>query len=183
MKIGDVIRRIRKARHMTLVTLSEKSGVALATLSRIENGRMTGTLESHMDISNALGIGLAELYAEISPGRKSPEMRPRDEKSDIFVHDKKTTSEMLTSKVLDKRMMPILIRIGPGGATHKEENRPDVEKFIYVLAGTVLAVIGTAEYTLKKGDTLYFDAAQVHFYKNKGAVEARLISVVSPPTL
>ena len=44
MLIGEIIHRLRKEKKMTLVELAEKSGVALATLSRIENGRMTGTL-------------------------------------------------------------------------------------------------------------------------------------------
>ena len=43
--IGKIIHKLRKDRKMTLVELAQKSGVALATLSRMENGRMTGTLE------------------------------------------------------------------------------------------------------------------------------------------
>lgn len=48
MHIGRIIRRLRKERKITLLELSQKSGVAIATLSRIETGKMTGRLKSHL---------------------------------------------------------------------------------------------------------------------------------------
>ena len=44
MHVGTLINRVRKEKRMTLVALAKKSGVALATLSRIENGKMTNAL-------------------------------------------------------------------------------------------------------------------------------------------
>ena len=64
--IGKVIRELRKSEGMTLKQLSEKSGVQLATLCRIETGKMTGTLESHVLIANVFGVELYELYKNIS---------------------------------------------------------------------------------------------------------------------
>ena len=61
MNIGSVIRNLRKSQGLTLLKLSEMSKVALATLSRIETGKMTGTLESHMQIARALEIGRAHV--------------------------------------------------------------------------------------------------------------------------
>ena len=48
MYIGEKLHAIRKAKRISLTELSEKSGVQMATLSRIENKKMVGTLESHM---------------------------------------------------------------------------------------------------------------------------------------
>ena len=61
MKIGKRIRQLRKERNMTLEDLSKKCGVALATLSRMENDKMTGTLDSHNRICKALGASITEL--------------------------------------------------------------------------------------------------------------------------
>ena len=55
MFIGQRIKQLREAQKMTLTELSEKSGVQLATLSRMENMKMTGTLESHIAIAQTLG--------------------------------------------------------------------------------------------------------------------------------
>lgn len=183
MHVGEIIHKIRKERDMTLLELSEKSGVALATLSRIENGKMTGTLQSHMDICKAFEITLPELYKDLSASKKTIEMQSKTARTEVFVHDKRSSSEMLASNVLTKKMMPIMIKIEKGGTTHKEENKAGVEKFIYLLAGKIDAAIGENIYHLATGDTLYFAASVPHFFKNTGTAEARLICVSCPPTV
>ena len=183
MHVGEIINKLRKDRKLTLVELSEKSGVAVATLSRIENGKMTGTLDSHMAICRALGIALPELYKDLSTGKKTVELHTKESRSDVFVHSKKAVSEMLGGNALNKKMMPTLIKLNKNGVTHKEETKAGVEKFIYVLDGKVEADIGTEKYKLAKGDTLYFDSSVPHHFKNIAAGESRLICVISPPAL
>lgn len=181
--IGKIIHKLRKEREMTLVELAQKSGVALATLSRMENGRMTGTLESHMHICEALGIALPELYKNLYPSKKAVDIQTKKSRTDVFIHDRKTSEEMLASKILNKKMMPVLVKIAKGGRTHKEETRSGIEKFIYVLDGKIEANIGGEKYNLVRNDSLYFESNIPHYLKNIGAGEARIVSVVCPPTL
>ncbi|MFH1406777.1 MAG: XRE family transcriptional regulator, partial [Candidatus Omnitrophota bacterium] len=135
MKVGKIIRELRKEKDMTLEELSRRSGVAVATLSRIETERMTGTLVSHSQIARSLGITLPELYRQIEKERetKGAEHKPRQAKADHFVYDKYSSYEILTRDVLKKKMMPIALNIKQGGHTHKEESPYGTEKFIYVL--------------------------------------------------
>ena len=77
MYIGKRVQELRKVRGMSLTELAEKSGVQIATLSRIENMKMTGTLESHMNIARALGVDVTQLYsAIIREESKTPSKRP-----------------------------------------------------------------------------------------------------------
>ncbi len=168
---------------MTLLELAQKSGVALATLSRMENGKMTGTLESHMNICKALEINLPELYRNLSASKKVVEVQTQKKHTDVFLHGKRTTSEILASNVLSKKMMPALIKIGKGETTHKEETKPGIEKFVYVLDGKIEAVLGEEKYNLTKGDTVYFESSIPHYFKNTGPDESRLICVTAPPVL
>ncbi len=183
MNLGNTINKIRKERKMTLVELADKSGVALATLSRMENGKMTGTLESHMKICEALGIALPDLYKNLYPSKKAVDIQKPKSRTDVFIHDKKSSEEMLASKVLNKKMMPVLIKITKGGKTHKEETKPGIEKFIYVLDGKIEANIGEEKYNLMKGDTLYFEAVAPHFFRNTHNHDSRLLAIASPPIL
>ena len=183
MHVGTVINKFRKEKRMTLLELSEKSGVALATLSRIENGRMTGTLDSHMNIATALEISLPDLYKDLAYSKKQVEVKARKATTDVFIHDKNATSEILISKVINKKMMPLLIKINRGGSTHKEETKIGVEKFIYILEGKIEASVGEEKYNMAKGDTLYFESSLPHYFTNTGPGETRLICVISPPTL
>jgi len=181
MHVGEIIHRLRKEKKMTLLELSAKSGVALATLSRVENGKMTGTLESHMRICEALETTLPEFYRDLALSKKQVEVQTKRSRTDVFIHDKSAASEMLASKILNKKMMPMLIKINKGGATHEEETKPGVEKFIYILDGRIEAFIGEEKYNLTKGDTLYFESSIPHHFKNTCAGESRLLCVTSPP--
>lgn len=183
MQVGETIHKLRKERKMTLVELAEKSGVALATLSRMENDKMTGTLESHMKICEALGISLPDLYKNLFPSKKAVDIHTKKSGADVFIHDKKSSEEMLASKVLNKKMMPVLIKIAKSGKTQKEETKPGIEKFIYVIDGKIEANVGEEKYNLSRNDSLYFESNMPHYFKNIGPSDARVISVVCPPTL
>ncbi|MDD5495533.1 MAG: XRE family transcriptional regulator [Candidatus Omnitrophica bacterium] len=183
MEIGSVLHDLRKEKGMTLAELADKSGVALATLSRMENGKMTGTLESHMKICEALGITLPDLYKDLAPSKKTVEVKTGKSHSDVFVHNKKSSSEMLAANALNKKMLPVLIKLQRGGATHKEETKPGIEKFIYILEGKIEAVIGNEKHNLIKGDTLYFNSSIPHHFRNLATGETVLISVMSPPAV
>jgi transcriptional regulator with XRE-family HTH domain len=183
MHVGEIIHKVRKDRQVTLVELSSRSGVALATLSRIENGKMTGTLDSHMRIAEALQISLPDLYRNLNMSKKELEIHTKKTKTDVFMRDKDASSEMLATKVAGKKMMPVLIKLNRSGSTRREETRLGVEKFIYVLDGKVEAGIGDEKYTLAKGDTLYFESSVPHQFRNLITGQSRLISVTCPPTI
>lgn len=65
VRVGTKLGEFRRAKNITLSHLSELSGVQLATLSRIENNKMTGTLETHVKLVQVLGVRLSDLYANI----------------------------------------------------------------------------------------------------------------------
>ena len=181
MHIGQIIRGFRKKKKMTLLELSQKSGVALATLSRVENEKMTGTLESHIHIAEALEVSLPDFYRDLVHTKKEIDRQNRSPRAEVFLHDKSASAEMLAAKVLNKKMIPLIIRIHKGGATHKEETKPGIEKFVYILDGKIEAALGDEKYILTGGDSLYFESALAHHFKNIGTGEARLITVTSPP--
>ena len=182
MKIGSIIRQLRQNNDLTLEDLSKKSGMALATLSRIENDKMTGTLASHLKISRALGVTLAQLYSDLGEG-KSIDVQKKSGRTDISVHKNKFYSEILTSNVLDKKMMPVMIRIQARGSTNRDEGKIGQEKFVYVVEGNIEALIDSEKYNLNTGDTLYFNASLSHQLKNTSDNEARCICVVTPSSL
>lgn len=183
MKIGKRIKQLRKEKNMTLEDLSKKTGVALATLSRMENNKMTGTLDSHNRICKALGASIADLYSKIEEASKTVESVSRQKRTEHFVHAKKAKYELLVTKTLDKNIMPLMMKISSGGSTQTEQNKVGVEKFIYITSGTLDATVGKEDYKLHHGDSLYFDASLPHSFKNTSKMEVHAICIVSPPAL
>ncbi len=168
---------------MTLRELSETSGVALATLSRIETGKMTGTIESHRLIAKTLGKNLSQLYADTESENAPVEHQTQENRTDVFLHNDKASYNMLTNSVLSKKMMPIMLKVSPSGKSTTEQLPKGTEKFIYVLKGGLSITVSGKTITLKKGETLYFDASTKHYYKNAGTGETRALCVITPPAL
>ena len=184
--IGTRLRFLRKSQKVTLVELAKVSGVDAATISRIETGKMSGTLESHIKLAAALGLKVTDLYAGIEEARTrdAVTMQPASGQGEVYVHQAgKSSIAMLTTEVLKKKLMPVLVTIEPGGATHKEETRVGTEKFLYVLDGTVDAKIGETTHALTRGSSLYWDASVPHTLRNPGAKTAKCLIVMTPPAL
>ena len=184
--VGAKLRVLRKAQKVRLVELAKASGVDAATISRIETGKMSGTLESHIKLATALGVKLTDVYSGIEEARTKSgvTVQAPSRHKDVYVHEAgKSSIAMLTTDIMQKKLMPVLVTIEPGGSTHKEEARVGTEKFLYVLEGTVEAKVGEATHTLKRGSSLYLDASIPHSLKNSGHSIAKCLSVVTPPVL
>ena len=61
-EIGRRIRRRRAYLDMTLDALSEKTGISIATLSRIEDGYDSARIGDLNEVTKALGMETIELF-------------------------------------------------------------------------------------------------------------------------
>ena len=180
MKIGNRMRELRKNKKVTLVELSKQTGIAQATLSRIETGTMVGTVESHRKIAEALGLGLAELYAPLDRRYQEIAHAKKETPRKVVHQGRGCQTEILTSEVTKKKITPLLVTLGGNSNTSLEQNERGVEKFVWVLEGEVEAKVEKDNFPLKTGETLYFDASLPHRLSNPKAKTAKLFVAVSP---
>lgn len=178
--LGQRIRNLRKEKNLTLVEISQKTGVAQATLSRIETGTMIGTVECHEKIAEAIGIGLAELYTGIDPRYDQVAHQSQKDTRMVTHHTKDVTVELLTQESSKKKITPLVLTLQGGGETAKETNERGVEKFVWVLDGNIKVKLDGREITLKSQETLYFDASLPHQFANEGQKTAKVFIAVSP---
>jgi transcriptional regulator with XRE-family HTH domain len=61
VSLGGLVRERRKASGLSVRALSDASGVAPSTVSRIENGRFTPTYETAVRLAQVLNIDLTQL--------------------------------------------------------------------------------------------------------------------------
>ena len=183
MYIGNKIRALRKLQKMSLSTLAEKTNIQIATLSRIEHLKMSGTLKSHIKIAEVLGVNLIDLYSDMAKTEDQIEAVPAELPPDVFTYNEQSSYDILTTNVMAKKMLPTLIKIEPSGTTSKEKNTLGTEKFIYVLTGKVNVLINKTSYPLNKGGSLYFNASSEHSYANPGKNLTKIICVTTPVAL
>jgi transcriptional regulator with XRE-family HTH domain len=184
MDIGAKLRLLRG--NMTLTELARRADVDKAIVSKIESGKMTGTVECHRKLAEVFGLKLSEFYAFMEDEKSEPaEFREGKSKSDVY----QEFLEILTTIPLAKKMLPTFISLKPGEQQHLEETLKKVERFIYILEGEINVTVEGKTYTLKKdgacekGDSLYSASLQRHTLKNSGAAIACALCISSPPVL
>ena len=181
IELGSRLRALRKERRLSLEQLAGKSGVALATLSRIENGKGTGTFRTHQRIAEALGLSLPELYRDLRPqDTEAVLLDTEQEEAETFTYDEKASAIFLVTQVSGRQMLPQMLILQPGGQTTLEQYSSGTERWIFGLEGTVEVTVGTKSYRITTGGTLYFKASLPHRFGNQGQAMAKVISITSP---
>ena len=78
--LGRILRALREQRGWTLKEMSERSGIPVSTLSKVEHDRLTLTYDKLQQLSQKLNIRMSELFAESGAGRErrhgAPQHRP-----------------------------------------------------------------------------------------------------------
>ncbi len=179
-KVGSRIKEIRKEKKITLIELSERTDVAQATLSRMENGQMLGTVESHRRIAETLGVSLSNLYDGIDERAQKVHQQKSSEPRKVLTKRDDFKAELLTSADLSsKKIVPVLITIHPNAKTSRDNGENGIDKFVWMMDGEIKVVFKNAEYELKTGDSIYFDASAWHQFENPTLHTAKFLVVSS----
>ena len=185
--LGDILRDIRSRNHWTLAEVSAMTGLAVSTLSKVENNQMQLTYDRLIQLAQGIGVDIAELFGAVAtPDELSNVMGRRtftksgDGRSIITQN---YDYLYICTEIYKKAMVPIL---AVAHARTLEEFGPLIrhkgEEFIYVLEGELeLHSEIYAPLRLKKGDSAYFDAMTGHGYLSVSEEPAQILCVCSPP--
>lgn len=180
VRVGKRLKKLRQKQGLSLIELAKASGVQIATLSRIEHDKMTGTVEAHAKIAYILNVSLAKFYQGIeinSNPLKSLLKSPQEVEIPNVVIQGDASSKLLTTNTSSKKMFPTLLTIAAEGKSTIEKSESITEQFVYVLMGSVGVTVGTKTFRLNEGNTFYFNANEPHFFRNLRKAKAQLICV------
>lgn len=183
--LSTTLKRLRTDARLTLHQLSERSGISISTLSKIENGQLSPTYEKIAALAVGLGVEVGELFGQ-TPKPVSLGRRSITRQGEGVVHEtNQYRYEAVNADLPNKHFVPLVTTIK---ARHRHEfpdlPRHDGEEFIYVLEGSV--TVHTDFYTptlLSKGDSCYFDSAMGHACVSAGDEDAKVLWVCSHTSL
>ncbi len=178
-RFGESLRRFRKEAGMNLALLAAKAGCSESMLSKIENGKGNPSLDLLHRIAQALGVSIGHLFAPSA--EDSPVMR---EGLRPLINNMKP-SQGVVLEALMRRQHPHGLQahihiVAPGGGSKPISH--EGEEVGYVLEGELDLEINGETFSLKNGDSFYFDSQKPHRYKNTGSDLAKIIWVNTPPT-
>lgn len=182
--LGARVRQIRKTRKWTLKELSDRTGLAISTISKMERGEISLTYDRFMRLAQGLGLDVGELFDAEAEGFAHGTITVT-RAGEAPIHRSATYDyDMLASDVSGKHMVPMVGRIKAHSFAAFEDfiSHPG-EEFIYVLAGEVTVFLkGRDAITLGQGDSIYFDSGIGHAYVSAGDQDAMVLGVCWKPT-
>ncbi|MBN8411285.1 MULTISPECIES: helix-turn-helix domain-containing protein [Halomonas] len=180
LRLGERLKEIRLANQWTLEDVSQRTGLARSTLSKIENDQISPTFTAVQKLIGGLGIDLPQLLSP--PRQQSRTMGRRDmtRRGDGQRHPTPTYEhELLSCELAQKRMIPFKTIVRARRFDEFSEwVRHDGEEFLMVLDGEVLLYSEFYEpLALAEGDSIYFDSDMGHALVSTSKEDATILSV------
>jgi transcriptional regulator with XRE-family HTH domain len=175
--VGGSLRRLRQERNLSLRALAEKSGLAINTLSLIENGKSSPSVSTLQQLALALQTPIAAFFetettkSHIAYTRC--ERRPRAAFEHGLLEDLGAGSSILAVE-------PFIVILEPNTGSGPQDIVHTGYEFAYCLEGRILYTIEGDTYLLEAGDSLLFEAHLPHRWQNLNSTKSRLILVLYP---
>lgn len=186
--LGSALRAIRKERRWSLAEASKHTGLAISTLSKIENGQRSLTYDKLIELAASLQVDIARLFSGASDGSAGSHAllgrRSVQREGDGFTIEAGVYSyRYLAEDLINKRFSPIVMELHARSVQAFDGLlRHAGEEFSFVIEGEVeLHTELYAPLKLKAGESVYFDSNIGHAYVNGGEGAARILTIASSP--
>lgn len=161
-EIGEIIKKIRKNKGLTLDSLANRTGLSKGYLSKLERGLKSPPISTLSKISMALGVEMSVFFSPQTIQPKLTIVRP-EERSKI-TRDGSSFGyyyESLARDFYHKSIEPFVMTLTPD-PNELNTFSHEGEEMIFVLEGRISFTYGQEVFVCEKGDCLYFDASTEH---------------------
>jgi len=179
---GPHLRALRRAADMTLKEVAERAGLAVSTISKIENDRMSPTYDVLLKLSKGLDVDLVTLMA--GPAR-APVDAPAGRIDVTRASERRAyptgtyVYEPFAMRLTNRLMDPTFVRV----TARSIEEFPDLvrhpgEECVFVISGAVeMHLEFYAPIRLEAGDSVYFDGRMGHAYISVSEDDAHILNI------
>ncbi|PWV97769.1 XRE family transcriptional regulator [Hoeflea marina] len=189
-QLGIRLKTLRKARTLTLMELAALSHVSASTISKIENGALSPTLDLILKLCEGLNVSISQLVSEsdeTAGGSTAPNGRfsPARRDEGVLIDTANYDYLYLCSELKNKRMVPIRARLK---ARSMQQFGPlfrhGGEEFLYVLEGAVeVHSEFYAPIALARGEGVYLDSTMGHAYLSTSDTDAEILCICTEAEL
>ena len=187
--IGAKIKSIRESKQLSTQEVSERSGLSIEQIERIESNIDFPSLAPLIKIARVLGVRLGTFLDDQS--ELGPVICRKKDSNDtnsigFSNNDSKARKHMeyhsLSQDKSGRHMEPFLIDVAPSEdgvdfvlSTHEGE------EFIYVLEGILEINYGKNTYILEEGDSIYYDPSSPTTYMPLPTIRRKSSESSTPP--
>ncbi len=175
--VGRQLRRIRMDQGFSIRALAERSGLNVNTLSMIENGKSSPSVSTLQQLAKALGVTITAFFELAGEPKKVIYQAAEERKRGFFASG---TLEDLSAGMTLFGVQPLLVVLEPGANSGQAPIVHTGVEFVFCLEGKLRYIIEGRSYTLKKDDSLLFEAHLPHCWENIGNEPSRSLLILYP---
>ena len=186
--VGAKIKGLRETKNLSIDVIAERSGLTVEQIESIENDVNLPSLGPLIKIARALGVRLGTFMDDndaLGPIVCRAEDREKDSSisfSNGAIDARKHMEyHPLAQQKAGRHMEPFVIDINPEENPNFQLSDHEGEEFIYVMQGEVEIVYGKETYTLKEGDSIFYDSIVKHHVHGAPGKSAKILAVVYIP--
>ena len=186
--IGSKIKSIRETKNLSLEEIAESSGLSTEQIMSIESDENLPSLGPLIKIARALGVRLGTFLDDSDAlGPIVCRAADREKDSSISFSNGSTDARKhmeyhpLAQQKAGRHMEPFVIDINPEDNPDFQLSAHEGEEFIYVMQGEIEIVYGKETYTLKEGDSIFYDSIVKHHVHGAPGKSAKILAVVYIP--
>ncbi|HWL69142.1 MAG TPA: XRE family transcriptional regulator [Geminicoccus sp.] len=188
-RLGNALRAIRRRLDLSLTEVAARTGLAISTLSKVENSQLSLTYDKLVQLAEGLEVDISAFF-EPDPAasdRLHPTVTARRSiarKGDgLLVHTENYDYRYVCTDLTHKAMVPILITIRARSIVEFPTlSQHAGEEFLYVLRGRI--TVHTEFYEpaeLATGESMYLDSTMGHAFLTTGPRPAQILNVCHSP--
>jgi transcriptional regulator with XRE-family HTH domain len=170
--VGGRLRQLREERNLSLRALAEKSGLAINTLSLIENGKSSPSVSTLQQLAVALQTPITTFFETETPKSNIAYVRRDRRPRATFEHG---LLEDLGAGSSIQAAEPFVVTLEPNSGSGPQDIVHTGYEFIYCLDGRLVYSIEGYTYLLETGDSVLFEAHLPHRWQNLNPAKSRFL--------
>lgn len=178
-QIGRRLRDIRTRLRMSQRQLARVSGVANATISQIEAGKLNPTVSMLKKVLDGIPISMGEFFADNAEYTERIFFRANDLTE---IADGGVSFRQVGANLHNKSIQFLKECYQPGAGTGRHAITHEGEECGIVLSGRLEVTVAEQVTILTAGDAYYFRSDQPHQFRNVGFEACELITACTPPS-
>lgn len=178
-KLGQRLRSLRQTAGLSQRALAKKVGVASATISLMEAGKVSPSVGSLKRVLEGIPIGLSEFFA----------FEPEPDQSVFYAAEELTeigrgglSLQQIGGSSFGRSLQILKETYALHADTGRVMYEHEGEEGGVVISGRVEVTVGDQRKILGPGDAYFFQSRKPHRFRQVGPEEAVVISACTPPT-
>ena len=176
--LGVLLNSRRKALSLTLDNLAGKSGVSRSMLSQIERGEASPTFSILWNITQALGLSIADLMQQPEAASATIEVVAAHFTPEIRTPDTRCVLQILSPAAAAGHTEWYHLTLKAGGELVSEAHAPGSTEHLTILTGRVRLEAGAGAADVESGETARYSVDVAHRIFNPGQHDAHALLVV-----